>query len=71
MQELILKNDLSPSKLEALIIFLKKWGIDAELKIVKERKKEEKFEFSLSVGMWQDNKLDADTLRKQAWTRDL
>jgi hypothetical protein len=71
MQELILKSDLSPSKLEALINFLKKWGIDVELKGAKERKKKDKFDFSLSVGLWQDNKIDADTLRKQVWTRDL
>jgi hypothetical protein len=32
MQELILKNEVSQSKIEALIQFLKSWGIEAEIK---------------------------------------
>ncbi len=63
MQQLILKKDIEPSKMEALLHFLKSWNIEAELKIIPTAKK--KSNFSLAVGMWKDYDIDATTLRKQ------
>ena len=71
MQQLILKKDISPSKMEALIYFLKSWDIEAEVKIDTAVSSKKKTDFSLSVGLWKDNTIDATELRKQAWNRNL
>ncbi len=71
MQQLILKKDISPSKMEALIYFLKSWDIEAEVKTDTAVSSKKKTDFSLSVGLWKDNKIDAAELRKQAWNRNL
>ena len=71
MQQLILKNDISQSKMEALIYFLKSWDIEAEVKINTDVSAKKKNDFSLSVGLWKDNTIDANELRKQAWNRNL
>lgn len=71
MQQLILKNDISQSKMEALIYFLKSWDIEAEVKKNTEVSTKKKNDFSLSVGLWKDNTIDANELRKQAWNRNL
>lgn len=71
MQQLILKTDISPSKMEALIHFLKSWDIEAEVKTNKEVITKKKTGFSLSVGLWKDYTIDATELRKQAWNRNL
>jgi hypothetical protein len=69
MQQLILKNDISESKMKALLHFLKNWDIDAEVKKeVKIAKK--KSDFTLSVGIWKDYLIDAKDLRNQAWKRN-
>ena len=70
MQQLILKNDISKSKMEALIFFLKSWDIEAEVKTYTEVIAKKKTDFSLSVGLWKDNSIDANELRKQAWNRN-
>jgi hypothetical protein len=68
MQKLILKNHIEKSKIDALILFLKSWDIEAELvpsiesKIIKK-------ELTLSVGIWKDYNIDAITLRQKAWNR--
>lgn len=71
MQQLILKKDISQSKMEALIYFLKSWDIEAEVKINTEVPAKKKTDFSLSVGLWKDNAIDANELRKQAWNRNI
>ena len=71
MQQLILKNDISPSKIEALIHFLKSWDIEAELKTSTETSSTNKIDFSLSEGLWKDRVIDVSELRKQAWNRKL
>jgi len=71
MQQLILKKDISPSKMEALIYFLKSWDIEAEVKTDTTISSKKKSNFSLSVGLWKDNNIDAKELRKQAWDRNL
>lgn len=71
MVEIIFKNDIEKSKLDALLQFLKSWNIDAELKRQKDpvaRKK--KVDFSLSAGIWKNYRVDAGELRKQAWNRN-
>lgn len=71
MQQLILKNDISQAKMEALIYFLKSWGIEAEVKTNAEVSAKKKSDFSLAAGLWKDNVIDANELRKKAWTRNL
>lgn len=71
MQQLILKKDISPSKMEALIYFLKSWDIEAEVRTDTAVSSKKKTGFSLSVGLWKDNTIDATELRKQAWNRNL
>lgn len=71
MQELILKTDISQSKMEALIQFLKSWDIEAEVKINTEVAPKKNSAFSLSAGLWKDNAIDANELRRQAWNRNL
>ncbi len=70
MVELILKNNITQNKIDALLHFLKSWDIDAELKTTTTIKTKEKTTFSLSTGIWKDNLIDAEDLRKQAWSRN-
>ncbi len=70
MQHLILKKDISQTKMEALIYFLKSWDIEAEVKSDTEVAAKKKSEFSLSAGLWKDNTIDANELREQAWNRN-
>jgi len=70
MQELILKQELSQSKIDALIFFLKSWGVDAELKSsLKMEDKLRASEFTLNTSIWKDREIDSQELRKQAWNR--
>jgi len=71
MQQLILKNDISKSKMEALIYFLKSWDIEAEVKTNTEVIAKKKIGFSLSAGLWKDNSIDANELRKKAWNKNV
>lgn len=71
MQQLIIKKDISKSRMEALIYFLKSWDIEAEVKTNKEVSTKKECEFSLSAGLWKDNTIDANELRKKAWGRNL
>lgn len=71
MQQLILKKDISQSKMEALIYFLKSWDIEAEVKTDTAVSTKKKSDFSLSAGLWKDTAIDANELRKQAWNRNL
>ena len=64
--ELVLKNDIKKEKMDALLHFLKVWGIAIEIKDVPKVKGNNK-DFSLSVGIWKDYNIDATELRKQAW----
>jgi hypothetical protein len=67
MTELILKNDIDKRKMEALISFLKSWGIDAELKTTNQSAAKKGVKFSLSAGLWKDYPISGEKLRKQAW----
>ena len=70
MQQLILKNDIPQSKMDALINFLKSWDIEAEVKTDTLVTSKKKSDFTLSAGLWKDNAVGANELRKQAWTRN-
>ena len=70
MQQLILKQELSQSKIDALISFLKCLGVDAELKsTLKMEDKVLASEFTLNTSIWKDREIDSEELRKQAWNR--
>ena len=71
MQQLIIKKDISKSRMEALIYFLKSWDIETEVKTNIEVSTQKECEFSLSAGLWKDNNIDANELRKKAWGRNL
>lgn len=64
MTQIILKDDIDQSKIDALLFFLKSWDIDVELKTT-ENKKSSKF--SLSKGIWNDYNVNAEELRNKAW----
>jgi len=67
MQQLILKTNISASKMKALILFLKSWGVEAEFKQLSKTNTKREQEFSLSVGLWEDYAIDAKNLRTIAW----
>ena len=52
--------------MDALLQFLKRWDIDAELKSKETTSSNKKSEFSLTVGLWKDYDINADQLRKEA-----
>jgi hypothetical protein len=67
MQQLIFKSPISASKMKALILFLKSWGIDAEFKQVPKLKSSQENDngFNLSVGLWGDYDINSKELRKK------
>ncbi|MDR0795407.1 MAG: hypothetical protein LBE79_05030 [Tannerella sp.] len=70
MTELILKNRIDRKKLNSIVIFLKSWGIDAEIKTISSRKKNNKEDpFSQSFGMWADRDIDIKKIRQKAYER--
>ncbi|HXS57374.1 MAG TPA: hypothetical protein VN726_14685 [Hanamia sp.] len=70
MIEIILKNNVDKSKMDALILFLKALNIDAELKKIPKAVTKSKPSFTLSAGIWKDYSIDANKLRQQAWNRN-
>ncbi len=69
MIEIVLKTELDSSKLNALLSFLKTWGIEAEVKNSKSKKMTNESDFNLSVGLWADLEVDNNTLREKACMR--
>lgn len=69
MTQIILKDDIEQSKIDALLFFLKSWDIDVELKITQSNKSTKSKEFSLSQGIWSDYETDSKELRDKAWKR--
>jgi hypothetical protein len=74
MTQLILKSDINPFQLDALLKFFHAWNIEAEtLPAATHVKAEEKVAadagdpFSELRGMWKDRDIDAKELRRQAW----
>ena len=69
MTQIILKDDIEQSKIDALLSFLKSWDIEVELKTTLINKSTKSKEFSLSQGIWSDYEVDAKELRDKAWRR--
>jgi hypothetical protein len=67
MIQLILKDNLEKSKIDALLNFLKSWNVDVELKVTRSETKRKRVSFSLSEGIWKDYQIDSNELRRQAW----
>lgn len=68
MQQLIIKNNIEQSKIDALLQFLKSWNIDAQFKSSSIDVKK-KTDFSLSAGIWKGYDISDKQLREQAWSR--
>lgn len=62
MTQIILKDDIEQSKIDALLFFLKSWDIDV-VNITKSK------DFALSQGIWIDYEVDSKELRDKAWKR--
>ena len=69
MTEIILKDDVEQSKIDALLSFLKLTNIDAEVKITNLNQVRHSSVFSLSSGIWKDYDIKAEELRNKAWKR--
>jgi hypothetical protein len=70
MTELILKNNIDRQKLDSIIIFLKSWGIDAEIKSTEIKKNADtKTLFAESFGMWAERDIDIKEIRQTAYKR--
>lgn len=67
MIQLILKDNIEKSKIDALLNFLRSWDINVELKSTRPVTAKKHTAFSLSAGIWKDYFIDSDALRKQAW----
>jgi len=69
MTEIILKDDIEQSKIDALLFFLKSWDIDVELRTTTSKKTTKSTKFSLSEGIWSDYDVNVEGLRDKAWKR--
>jgi len=69
MTELILKNGVNRQRLNSIVIFLKSWGIDAEVKTTTTSKMKVEEPFSQSFGMWADRDIDIKKLRQKTYER--
>ncbi len=70
MTELILKSNIDKQKLDSIIIFLKSWGIDAEIKSTATKKSTDTNDlFAESFGMWADRDIDIKKIRQKAYER--
>ena len=70
MTELILKNRIDRKKLNSIVIFLKSWGIDAEIKTIATQRKVDAGEpFSKSFGMWEGREINIKEIRQKAYKR--
>ena len=70
MTELILINRLGRKKINSFVMFLKSWGIDAEIKTISTQKKTNSEEpFSRSFGMWADRDINIKKIRQETYER--
>jgi hypothetical protein len=70
MQYIILKKELSQSKLDALLSFLKGLEAHTELKSTNiEKVMNDSSEFTLNTDIWKDNPITSEELRRNAWSR--
>lgn len=69
MTEIILKDNIEQSKIDALLAFLKSSDIDVELRTISSKKSTKTNKFSLSKGIWSDYSINSVELRDKAWKR--
>jgi hypothetical protein len=69
MTELILKDKIERKKLDALVMFLKSWDIDAEIRTITTKKESKKKLFKETFGMWADRDMDIKEIRQEAYQR--
>ena len=69
MTELILKDRVDRQKLNSIVIFLKSWGIEAEVKTITTPKIEVEKPFSQSFGMWANRDIDIKEIRQKTRER--
>jgi len=69
MTEIILKDNVEQSKIDALLAFLKSSDIDVELRTVSPKISTKTKKFSLSKGIWSDYNISSTELRDKAWKR--
>ena len=69
MTELIVKNRVDRQRLNSVVIFLKAWGIEAEIKTTTTPKIEVEKPFSQSFGMWADRDIDIKEIRQKTRER--
>jgi hypothetical protein len=65
MTQLIFRDSLESAKLNALLVFLKTWGIDAEMKHTPAALSSNRDVFANTRGMWADYDIDIRQIRKQ------
>jgi hypothetical protein len=66
MTQITFKTELDKNKMEALLHFLRSWGIEAEVKSSLSSQSEDNSDFPLTVGLWKDRDIDAKKLRMKA-----
>jgi hypothetical protein len=69
MMELILNDKIERKKLEALLVFLKSWDIDAEVRTITTKKESTKKLFEKTFGMWADRDIDIKDIRQKTYKR--
>jgi hypothetical protein len=69
MTELILKSELDQKKLEGLILFMKSWDIDVEVKTITPKANEKIDLFAEIRGIWEDYDINIKEIRQQTRER--
>ncbi|GHT42245.1 hypothetical protein FACS189437_10060 [Bacteroidia bacterium] len=69
MTELVLKSNVDRKKLEGLLLFLKLWDIDAEIKTTEAKESKRKDIFADVRGIWADRDIDIEDIRKKSYER--
>lgn len=71
MTELVLKGKIDQKKLDAIVLFLKSWDIEVEVKTVSKKKKGETKDhlFTDTFGMWANRDIDIKEIRKKSRER--
>jgi hypothetical protein len=65
MTQLVFRDSLERAKLNALLSFLKTWGVDAEITHTPAKAASTRDVFANTRGMWTDYEVDIKQIRKQ------
>jgi hypothetical protein len=69
MTELILKNEIDKKRLDSLLLFLKSWNVDVEVKASSDKDKKIYNPFSETCGIWEDYDINIKKIRQQSYER--